>query len=98
MGTKLREISGISWVDENTMLANNDEAGKIFTISLKDLKDTYPVFNVFGAKADYEDIVKVDSMIYVLISDGQIVEVPGYGRGEGDLTPGSLWLPWWQEQ
>jgi uncharacterized protein YjiK len=86
MGTKLREISGISWVDSNTMLANNDESGKIFTINLNDLKDaTYPS-NVFGPKADYEDIVKVDSMVYVLISDGQIVAVPGYGRDEGDLT------------
>src|ERR1700733_12421645 len=36
MGTKLKEISGISYVDENTMLANNDESGKIFTIKLND--------------------------------------------------------------
>ncbi len=86
MGTKLREISGICWVNENIMLANNDETGKIFTINLNDLTDTKYPTNVFGEKGDYEDIVKVGPTVYVLISNGQIVEVPGYGNSEGDLV------------
>jgi hypothetical protein len=78
LGTKLREISGLCWVNDTTILANNDEAGKIFAINPKD-KNNYDYRNVrFGKKDDYEDIVKVDSSIYVLISPGQLVEVKQY--------------------
>ena len=84
LGGKLREISGIAWVDENTMLAENDEAGKVFTINLKDKQDfKYPNF-IFGERQDYEDIVKVNTTLYLLISTGQIVEIPGYASG-GDV-------------
>lgn len=86
MGGKLREISGISWVNQDIMLANNDESGKIFSINIADLSDTKYPFVVFGPKADYEDIVKVDSTVYILISNGQIVEVPGYSNPEGEMT------------
>ena len=82
LGNKLREISGICWVNDSLMLANNDEAGKIFAINLKDMKD-FTYRNVeFGKKEDYEDIVRVDSSIYLLISTGQIVEVTGYTNEE----------------
>ena len=84
LGNKLREISGIFWIDENTMLAQNDESGKIFTINLKNLQDfSYPTV-AFGEKNDYEDIVKVDSSVYLLVSTGQIIEVPGF-TGSGDI-------------
>jgi hypothetical protein len=66
------------------MLAENDEAGKIFTINpLNKDEFTYPSI-AFGEKNDYEDIVKVDSSAYLLISTGQIIEVPGFARG-GDV-------------
>ena len=68
------------------MIANNDESGRIFTINLRDMKDKNYLINQFGPKDDYEDIVKVDSTVYVLISDGRIVEVHGYGHGEGELS------------
>ncbi|HSU28458.1 MAG TPA: hypothetical protein VLJ68_08755 [Chitinophagaceae bacterium] len=88
LGSKLREISGIFWVNDRVMLANNDEAGKIFFINLNDKSDfSYPNM-VFGEKNDYEDIVKVDSTAYLLISTGQIVAVRGFARG-GE-RPGTL--------
>jgi hypothetical protein len=60
------------------MLANNDESGKIFSLNPSNKKDfTYPSIE-FGAADDYEDIVKVDSMIYLLVSTGKIIEVKGY--------------------
>lgn len=78
LGNKLREISGICWINDSLMLANNDEAGKVFAINLRDMKD-FDYRNIkFGAKNDYEDIVKVDTAIYVLISTGQIVEVTNF--------------------
>lgn len=88
LGNKLREISGIYWINETTMLAQNDESGKIFTINPKNLQDfNYPTV-VFGEKNDYEDVVQVDSSAYLLVSTGQIIQVPGYSRG-GDV-PGTL--------
>ena len=84
LGGKLREISGIAWVDENTMLAENDEAGKVFTINLQDKKDFKYANFTFGERQDYEDIVKLGNTLYLLISTGQIVEIPDYNRG-GDV-------------
>ena len=78
LGTKLDEISGICWINDSLILANNDEAGRIFAI---DLHSNTPgeYRNVkFGAKDDYEDIVKVDSAIYLLIATGKIVRVTQY--------------------
>jgi SdiA-regulated len=82
LGTKLNEISGICWINDSLMLANNDEAGKIFAINLSNLND-FEYRNVkFGAKEDYEDIVKVDASIYLLISTGEIVKVTNYNKEE----------------
>lgn len=78
LGTKLNEISGICWINDSLMLANNDESGKIFAINLANMQD-FEYRNVkFGTKEDYEDIVKVGSSIYVLISTGQIVKISNY--------------------
>ncbi len=82
LGSKLNEISGICWINDSLMLAENDEAGKIFAIDLHNM-DQFEYRNVkFGSKGDYEDIVKVDSAIYMLISDGRIVKVTNYNTPE----------------
>lgn len=78
LGTKLNEISGICWINDSLMLANNDETGKIFAIQLKAMGN-FEYRNVkFGKKDDYEDIVKVGPYIYILISTGQIMKVANY--------------------
>jgi hypothetical protein len=82
LGTKLDEISGIFWVSDSVMIANNDESGKIFAINLKNLND-YDYRNVkFGGKDDYEDIVKVNDTIYMLVATGSIVKITGYKSEE----------------
>jgi uncharacterized protein YjiK len=78
LGTKLDEISGICWINDTMMLANNDESGKIFAINLKDLGEKEYRNVKFGNKDDYEDIVKVEDAIYVLVSTGKILKVTGY--------------------
>jgi hypothetical protein len=78
LGSKLNEISGICWINDSIMLANNDETGKIFAIDLTNFKNLDYRNVKFGSKDDYEDIVKVDSSIYILISTGQIVKVTNY--------------------
>ena len=37
LGTKLDEISGICWINDSLILANNDESGRIFAIDLAGL-------------------------------------------------------------
>lgn len=78
LGSKLDEISGICWVNDSLMLANNDESGRIFAINLANLKDLEYHNIKFGEKGDYEDIVKVDSAIYLLVATGKIVKVTGF--------------------
>src|SRR5688572_9579085 len=78
LGTRLDEISGICWVNDSIMLANNDESGRIFAINLTNLNDLEYRNIKFGEKADYEDIVKVDSAIYLLVATGKIVKVTDY--------------------
>lgn len=86
LGNKLREVSGICWINDSLMLANNDESGKIFVVNLRDMKD-FDYRNVkFGEKNDYEDIVKVDSAIFILVSTGQIVEVTNYKQEDSIQT------------
>jgi uncharacterized protein YjiK len=78
LGTKLDEISGICWVNDSTMLANNDESGRIYAIDLSDINSKDYNQLKFGGKDDYEDIVKVDSAIYLLVSPGRILKITGY--------------------
>jgi hypothetical protein len=68
----LREISGIGYLEEDKLVAINDEAGKIFFVNPKNGNEQVVEF---GSKADYEDIVKVANDYYVLISTGDLVLV-----------------------
>lgn len=77
LGKVLNEISGICFNDDdNSLLAISDSKEKIFQINidkqkLKDYSD-----KVVGSNTDLEDIVKVDSNVYLLSSKGVIYEVP----------------------
>lgn len=77
LGKVLNEISGICFNDDdNTLLAISDSKEKVFQINvdkqkLKDYTDKVVVSN-----SDLEDIVKVDSSLYLLNSKGIIYEVP----------------------
>jgi len=82
LGDKLHEISGISYVSGSIIMGENDEQGKIFSIDPTKPENTnYPSVR-FGSKDDYEDIVVIDTTAYLLVSDGEIVEVPGFSKSE----------------
>ena len=71
LGDKLHEISGIAYISRQTILGENDEQGKIFSIDPTRPDDSnYPSVR-FGKKDDYEDIVVIDSTAYLLVSDGR---------------------------
>ena len=68
---KLLEISGLA-IDENNLLyAVNDEKAIIFKLSQEgEILDAID----FGKDGDYEGVEKVDSSIFILKSNGKVVE------------------------
>jgi uncharacterized protein YjiK len=76
LGKSLNEISGISFVPgEDALLAIADNKRNIISIDLRRQKLTDKVKH-FYEQQDFEDVVQVGDRIYVLISNGSIVEVP----------------------
>src|SRR5687768_7275791 len=73
LGKDLNEISGITFYDDRDgLLAISDSKRKVFLIDLgrQKLKDQTGKFYKQG---DFEDIVLIDSLLYVLISDGTVL-------------------------
>jgi hypothetical protein len=82
MPKKLKEISGMFFMADGRIAANNDEKGILFFLKFENRTDVNPAdiesFE-FGGKADYEDIVQVDTVYYLMESNGNIHEVFGPG-------------------
>lgn len=66
----LEEISGLSFFKKNTLLAVQDEKGKLFFIDSKTGKITKEV--KFGKSGDYEGVELLDRQIYVTTSSGTV--------------------------
>lgn len=66
---QLLEISGIFYLSNGIIAANNDEHGRIYFYDQN--KKSIDVFK-FAGKGDYEDIVVVDSTYYLIESKGNI--------------------------
>jgi uncharacterized protein YjiK len=75
MPKPLKEISGISFVSENTMACVEDNHGIVYLYDLKKEKLSGNIS--FDEKGDYEDIVKTGENFYVLRSDGMIFRLSG---------------------
>jgi uncharacterized protein YjiK len=89
---KLHEISGMAYLPgTETMLAENDEKGTIYTVDFKN-KTIEPNKMKFGGKGDYEDIVHTDSIEYLLVSTGSVVEVK-MGKDSVDTQEFNLGIP-----
>jgi SdiA-regulated len=77
LGKELKEISGIVYDDRTNMLfAQNDEQGRLFRLSFEPNKQSGLEHITFGSKNDYEDVVKTDSSIFILNSNGSLIEMP----------------------
>ena len=80
----LHEISGITFLDSNTLVCVQDENGILFfydiakkgVISQKD----------FSGKGDYEGIARVEDTIYVLRSDGFLFEIADFKSDNQTIT------------
>lgn len=70
---ELREVSGISHVDDSRIACIQDEDGVIYIYDLELKKVTKEI--EFGPKADYESIRIIDSTAYVMESSGKIFKI-----------------------
>lgn len=77
LGKVLNEISGICTTpDGKALLAISDSKEKIFRIDLKTKKLKDHTGKIIAPNSDPEDLVQVDSAIYLLRSNGELKEVP----------------------
>src|SRR5215216_3699204 len=76
LGKSVNEISGLTYnPDDSSLLAISDSKRKIFQIDLhrEKLKD---YSEKIYTQSDFEDLVKLDTATYVLISDGTLISMP----------------------
>jgi len=95
LGKVLNEISGLYYnTDDQTLLGVSDSKSKIFIIDprKRKLRDFAEKF-MAGEQPDYEYVVKIGNMVYVLISNGTIVEVP---QGAKDTSSTKVY-PFWSD-
>lgn len=72
----LREISGMTIIDESTVACVQDENGIIFIYDIS--KSEIRKMINFGPDGDYEGISLVNSTIYILRSDGLLFKMENY--------------------
>lgn len=73
MPKELAEISGLSYMDGQRFASVQDELGKIFIYNVSSSSVEKEIS--FGAAGDYEGLAMVDENIWVLRTDGKLVEV-----------------------
>lgn len=78
LGSTLNEISGITYVSakDSTLLGIVDGQQKVFMLNMRTAKLSDYTVDVVPKNSDVEDIVKVDSSLFLLKSKGIICEVP----------------------
>ena len=85
LGKVLNEISGLTWYPENNaLLAISDSKEKVFEINIEKRKLKDYTDRVVGPQNDLEDLVKIDSFLFLLSSKGIIYQVPQ--RKKNDTT------------
>jgi hypothetical protein len=72
----LREVSGVTRIDESTVACIQDEKGIIFIYDIATNKIKQQ--NNFHIDGDYEGIALVNNTIYILRSDGVLLEISDY--------------------
>ncbi|MEP2237709.1 MAG: SdiA-regulated domain-containing protein [Maribacter sp.] len=81
---ELREVSGISWMNENQIAAIQDEDGIIFIYDLKKKKVVNEI--EFGNAGDYEGLAIEGNNAYALESDGTITVIKNFQYPDRKVT------------
>ena len=77
LGKALNEISGLFYSEaDSSLLAVSDSKEKVFQIDLRTRKLADYTDKVIQSNSDVEDIVKIDTSLFLLMSKGILVEVP----------------------
>lgn len=82
--SELKEISGISFMDRDIVLAIQDEAGVLYQYNLKEKKIIKEL--EFGKPDDYEDLVRVANDVYIVISNGTIIQIKNFQSADPIIT------------
>jgi uncharacterized protein YjiK len=86
----LREISGLTVIDEAHLGVIQDEKGKVYKIRIEDGEIIGE--ERFEDDGDYEDIERVGEIYYVLRSDGDLFETGDWPLKEKDTRKHETWL------
>ncbi|HEX6333410.1 MAG TPA: hypothetical protein VFZ78_04230, partial [Flavisolibacter sp.] len=88
LGKVLNEISGLYFnEDDNTLLAVADSKEKVYQIGLQSKKLKDLTGKVVPPDSDIEDVVKIDSVVYLLSSSGTLKKVvPGQKDTAGTVS------------
>lgn len=81
---ELKEISGLTIVDETTIAAVQDEDARIYLIDNRS-GETISAYD-FGKKGDFEGIEMVDSTVWVLKSNGNLYRVENFRQQHPVVT------------
>lgn len=82
LSKKLKEISGITVLDDTLLGAVQDERGRVFFLNYHTGKIEKE--EKFGKNGDYEDIVRVGHALYVLESNGDLHEIKDWTEKKFD--------------
>ncbi len=75
---ELKEISGLSYIDQSKMVAIQDEKGIIYSLGIGSFEKSSKIS--FSKKGDYEGIATTSKRFFVLKSNGTIVSVNHLGE------------------
>lgn len=75
----LQEVSGITEMDSTHVICVQDENGILFVLDINTGEITKQF--TFGEDGDYEGITRVENTIYILRSDGALIELSGWDSG-----------------
>jgi len=80
----LREISGLTVIDDTLIAAIQDERGAVYVLDVRTGESVRTID--FGGKGDYEGVEAVGDSLYVLRSDGDVYVLPNWRAGKLQVT------------
>ena len=80
----LTEISGLAYYKEEIILCIQDEKATIYCLDL--VKNEIVSKYKFGQDGDFEDIAVVDTIAYLIRSDGHIFEIKNFDKEDFEIT------------
>ena len=87
----LQEISGITEIDSSTIACIQDERE---TVYIYDLNSARIIRRIeYGYTGDYEGIARIDSTLYILRSDGELIEIKKFRSDKFIRTSYSTDIP-----